>query len=58
MESDNAVLIETIRNGLAAVSSVAENANKVVDCITKADGGIIEQLDYLERSSALCEMLA
>ncbi|MFQ6663298.1 hypothetical protein Gotur_030882 [Gossypium turneri] len=48
MESDNVMLIETIRHGLAAVSSVAENANKVADCIAKADGDIIEQLVILE----------
>ncbi|MFQ6641099.1 hypothetical protein Gotur_014646 [Gossypium turneri] len=48
MESDNAMLIETIRNRLATISSVVENANKVVDCIAKADGGVIEQLVILE----------
>ncbi|MFQ6625017.1 hypothetical protein Gotur_003807 [Gossypium turneri] len=42
------MLIETIRNGLAIVSSVAENVNKVVDCIAKTDGGVIEQLIILE----------
>ncbi|MBA0609609.1 hypothetical protein Godav_021630 [Gossypium davidsonii] len=45
----NTMLIETIRNGLAIVSSVAErNVNKVVDCIAKTDGGVIEQLIILE----------
>ncbi|MFQ6641007.1 hypothetical protein Gotur_017028 [Gossypium turneri] len=63
MESDNKMLIETICNGLATISSVVEvrqihywcsknwevkfrhiwrNANKIVDCIAKADGGVIE----------------
>ncbi|MFQ6625014.1 hypothetical protein Gotur_003807 [Gossypium turneri] len=42
------MLIETIRNGLAIVSSVVENVNKVVDCIAKTDGGVIEQLIILE----------
>ncbi|MFQ6640939.1 hypothetical protein Gotur_015635 [Gossypium turneri] len=48
MESDNVMLIEIIRHGLAAVSSVGENANKIADCIAKADGDIIEQLVILE----------
>ncbi|KAH1063601.1 hypothetical protein J1N35_028588 [Gossypium stocksii] len=69
MESDNTILIETIRNRLATISSVAEvrqihdcysknwevkfrhiqqNANKVVDCIAKADGGVIDQLVILK----------
>ncbi|MBA0700403.1 hypothetical protein Goari_022286 [Gossypium aridum] len=43
MESDNVMLIETIRHGLTA-----QNASKVVDCIAKGDGGIIEQLVILE----------
>ncbi|MFQ6657733.1 hypothetical protein Gotur_027285 [Gossypium turneri] len=43
------MLIDTICNGLATISSAAErNANKVVDCIAIANGGIIEQLVILE----------
>ncbi|MFQ6666563.1 hypothetical protein Gotur_032866 [Gossypium turneri] len=42
------MLIDTICNGLAIISSAAENGNKVVDCIAIADGGIIEQLVILE----------
>ncbi|PPS00162.1 hypothetical protein GOBAR_AA20487 [Gossypium barbadense] len=66
------MLIKTIHNELATVSSVAEvrqiqdwcsknwevkfrhiqrNANKLVNCITKADGDIIEQLVILDDSS-------
>ncbi|MFQ6657044.1 hypothetical protein Gotur_026882 [Gossypium turneri] len=48
MESGNTMLIDTICNGLATISSAAENANKVVDCIAMADGGIIEQLVILK----------
>ncbi|MFQ6652396.1 hypothetical protein Gotur_024284 [Gossypium turneri] len=48
MKSDNAMLIEAIRNWLATISRVAGNANKVVDCIAKIDGGVIEQLVILE----------
>ncbi|MFQ6665189.1 hypothetical protein Gotur_032013 [Gossypium turneri] len=42
------MLIETIYNGLSTISSAAKNVNKVVDCIAKANGGVIEQLVILE----------
>ncbi|MFQ6667857.1 hypothetical protein Gotur_033735 [Gossypium turneri] len=42
------MLIETICNGLTTISSVAEHTDKIVDCIAKADGGVIEQLVILE----------
>ncbi|MFQ6665188.1 hypothetical protein Gotur_032013 [Gossypium turneri] len=49
MESYNKMLIETIYNGLSTISSAAKrNVNKVVDCIAKANGGVIEQLVILE----------
>ncbi|MFQ6635978.1 hypothetical protein Gotur_014192 [Gossypium turneri] len=42
------MLIEIIHNGLATIRSVAENSNKVANCIAKADGGVIEQLVILD----------
>ncbi|MFQ6625015.1 hypothetical protein Gotur_003807 [Gossypium turneri] len=56
----NTMLIETIRNGLAIIHDwcsknwevkfrhIQRNVNKVVDCIAKTDGGVIEQLIILE----------
>ncbi|MBA0642258.1 hypothetical protein Goklo_026681 [Gossypium klotzschianum] len=46
LECDNAMLIEFIRNGWAS-----RDANKVADCIAKANGGVMDQLIIFENSS-------
>ncbi|MBA0828344.1 hypothetical protein Goarm_013026, partial [Gossypium armourianum] len=43
LESDNAMLIEFIRNGWAS-----RDANKVVDCIAKVDSGVMDELIIFE----------
>lgn len=67
LERRNAALIESIRNELTAISNVEEirmihdlrhiqrNANKIVDCLAKADGSGITQLFILDDPYFMCE---
>ncbi|MBA0850059.1 hypothetical protein Goshw_024642 [Gossypium schwendimanii] len=60
LECDNAMLIEFIRNGWASkVKSrhIQRDANKVVDCIAKANGGMMDQLIIFEDSSRYVQNL-
>ncbi|MBA0792797.1 hypothetical protein Gohar_017265 [Gossypium harknessii] len=49
LECDNAMLIEFIRN--VKSRHIQKDANKVADCIAKANGGVMDQLIIFEDSS-------